>query len=349
MGNSILALEKAIPIPRRYEVRDMVRRVGIITPDKVFLRGYPLRHPVSIFNPGSLVDGNTLHLYARITVGYFTYSSAVVELSLSLNGIGKEEFSDVHCANLEVIPDNRFDIWGVEDPRVYTVEGKRVMTYCGRTVAYFDARAKVERTLPITAIHDGERWKKLCVFRMEGELREKVVSDKNAFLFKGKSGYKLFHRLHMADDRFYLVVSDVKGDPLSVEGFTEMEVTNTRVVAREADFEEKIGWGTPPVKVNNEYLVLLHGLERYRKSYNVFAALIDEEGELVAATPYYIMAPREIYEVYGDRPYTVFPCGCQIHKDRLIVTYGAGDTSVGVGEIDLEEILEALDFSRFRN
>ncbi len=342
--------QKAIPLPRRYEVRDMVKRIAVITPDKVFLKGYPTRHPVSIFNPGAIVDGDTLHLYARIAVGYFTYSSAIVKLSLPLNDLEKEEFNDVYCATLSVVPDNRFDIWGVEDPRVYRLADRIMMTYCGRTVAYFDAKAKVERTLPITAWLDGERWRKLCVFRMEEGMRRHVVSDKNAFLFKGRAGYKLFHRIHMADDdQFYLVISDVEGDPLSWDGFRESILTNTRIVATAADFEEKIGWGTPPVKVNNEYLVLLHGLERKGKSYNVFAALIDEEGEITAVTPYYIMAPKEIYELYGDRPYTVFPCGCQIHRDRLIITYGAGDTFVGIGEVDLDELLEVLDFNRLRN
>ena len=121
------------------------------------------------------------------------------------------------------------------------------------------------------------------------------------------------------------------------------------MVAREADFEEKVGWGTPPIRINHEYLLLLHGLERQGKSYNIFAALIDEDGEMVAVTPYYIMAPREVYEVYGDRPYTVFPCGSQVYRDRLLITYGAGDTFVGIGEVDLEELLEVLDFNRFRN
>ncbi|MEM4101061.1 MAG: glycosidase, partial [Desulfurococcaceae archaeon] len=60
----------------------------------------------------------------------------------------------------------------------------------------------------------------------------------------------------------------------------------------------------------------------------------------------YIMEPRTPYEVYGDRPFTVFPCGAQIVDDKVIVAYGAADYLVGFGAIDLAELMSALEKGR---
>jgi predicted GH43/DUF377 family glycosyl hydrolase len=55
------------------------------------------------------------------------------------------------------------------------------------------------------------------------------------------------------------------------------------------------------------------------------------------------MEPRIMPEVFGDRPYTIFPCGADILPDgRLVVTYGAADYMVGIAAFDIERILELM-------
>jgi len=58
------------------------------------------------------------------------------------------------------------------------------------------------------------------------------------------------------------------------------------------------------------------------------------------------MEPRESYEVYGDRPFTVFPCGMCRLDDKLLISYGAADSAAGIGEIDLIRLMEILDSNR---
>jgi len=118
------------------------------------------------------------------------------------------------------------------------------------------------------------------------------------------------------------------------------------LVLEHAKFEEKIGWSTPPVKVDGEYLFLLHSVDMKTKAYKVFAMLMNESAEVTAVTPYYIMEPKESYEIYGDRPFTVFPCGAQIIDDSLIISYGAADSAIGFGEIDLTELMSILGSNR---
>jgi len=327
---------------------DIVRRLCVITASRVHLKRYPVDNPVTTFNPSIILENHDLIIYGRIVLGYFTYASAVAEIYVPLKDVYTNTYSGHYTAEITVYPDNKFDMWGVEDPRVYDLEGKRLMTYCGRTVNYFNPTVRTERTLPVTAVLENGKWRKLCVFRMPEELRGFVISDKDAFIMKTKDGYKLFHRLHMRDERFYLVISDIPKNVLNLEEFTEINVDNTSLALETAEFEEKLGWATPPVKIGKEYLVLLHGVDSEMKCYRVFAALLNNKAEIVAITPHYIMEPKEKYEVYGDRPFTVFPCGIQLVDDKLLISYGAADSAIALGEIDLTELLSVLDSNRIQ-
>lgn len=333
-------------IRREPKTRDIVKRIGVITANRVHLKKYPVDNPVTVFNPSLILDDSEITIYGRIVLGYFTYASAVAEIILPLRDVFNTTFSGHYTAEIRIFPDNKFDLWGVEDPRVYEIDGRRLMTYCGRTVNYFDPSIRTERTLPVTAILEEGRWRKLCVLRLPPETRGFVISDKDAFLVETKKGIKLFHRLHMKDENFYLVMSDVPEGVLESKEFTEVSVTNTALALEPAEFEDKLGWGPPPVKIDKEYLLFLHSVDRIMKSYRVFSILMNEDLEITATTPHYIMEPKEIYEIYGDRPFTVFPCGAQLVDDKLLISYGAADSAIGLGEIDVSELMAILDSNR---
>ena len=333
---------------RENKTVDIVRRLGVITADKIHLKKYPKDNPVTVFNPGLVLVDSELKIYARIVLGYFTYASAVAEITIPIEEVeNSNTFPGHYSAEIVVFPDNRYDIWGVEDPRVYRLDDRILMTYCGRTVSYFDPRKRVERTLPITAYKENRKWKKVYVFRMPKETRNFVVSDKDAFLVKTKNGLKLFHRPHLKDENFYLTISDVDiNGELGYDGLKEVTIRNTVLAYEPAEFEDRIGWGASPIKIEKEYLFLIHAVDKELKFYRVFALLMNEDLEVVSVSPYYIMEPREIYEVYGDRPYTIFPCGAELIDDRIIVSYGAADSAVGLGEIKVDEIMTILDKNR---
>lgn len=329
---------------RKFETIDIVKRLTVLTAENVELENFPVTTPKTMFNPTLIVEDETLRIFARITLGYYTYTSAVAEFTLKLDEL-EYPFKRKIQAKLVIMPDNRFDFWGVEDPRVYKIDGILYMTYSGRTVNYFRTDIRTERTLPVTAVFKKNNWRKIAVFRMKEEMRSFIVSDKNAFLMKSKE-LLLFHRPHLLNERFYLSVCSVPQAVLELEEFREIEIEHTMTVFEPADFEVKLGWATPPLKINNEYLVLIHGMDKELYAYRVFAVLMDGEGKITALTPFYIMEPKEIYEVYGDRPYVVFPCGLGRLGNKLVVSYGTADLGVGIGEIELEELMDILEKNR---
>jgi predicted GH43/DUF377 family glycosyl hydrolase len=60
------------------------------------------------------------------------------------------------------------------------------------------------------------------------------------------------------------------------------------------------------------------------------------------------MKPKEIYETYGDRPFVVFPCGAQMIDDSILISYGAADFAMGIGEIEITELMSILDSNRVK-
>ena len=337
-------INKGVSDRREFRTRDIVKRLSVITADRVEITNHPLSRPTTVFNPAVLIRDDSVKLYARIVVGYFTYASAIAEFSLSLADIYSQN-TRKFSAELTVFPEMRYDFWGVEDPRVYEIDGKLLMTYCGRTVNYFNPAIRTERTLPVTAIFESGKWRKICVFRAPKEMRGFVISDKDAFLVRGKE-MLLFHRIHSMDESFYLNISRVPEDVLELKEIAEVIVNDTITVFEPAKFELKLGWSTPPVEIDREYMLLIHGVDVDRQCYRIFAILLNENNEVTATTPFYIMEPRENYEIYGDRPYTIFPCGIQRIDDHIIISYGAADSVVGFGEIDLSELMSILDKNR---
>ncbi|MEB3851827.1 MAG: glycosidase [Desulfurococcales archaeon] len=341
---------------RVYEVRDEARRLGTITADRLFLNGFPARNPVAVFNPGMMLEGGEVLLYPRIIVGYYKYVSAIVEARIPLDDVLSGYVTmNSYSASLAVTPSTPFDLWGAEDPRVYQLGGVQAMTYTGRTLYYFEP-GDGDRTLPVTAVRRGPRWVKAVVHRPPPGLAGRVSNDKNAFLLTVGERLYLFHRPQLADGRYLLLVSELPEEAwgaLSSTPSTPVEVAARRawVTLEAAGFEEKIAWGAPPIHLGGgRFLLIMHGVGRAMQAYRVFAAEVElhpSEGPIVrAVTPRYIMEPREPYEVYGDRPYTVFPCGAALVGGEVLASYGAADYMAAFASIPLDSILSELDRGR---
>ncbi|NPA96639.1 MAG: glycosidase [Crenarchaeota archaeon] len=339
---------------RRLEVRDIAERLGYIAPSRIHMNNYPTDNPIAAFNPAMYLDREYLRVFPRIIIGYYMYVSAVALIEIPVADVVDKHITNAHyAAELVVYPTMRYDVWGVEDPRVNPIGSETVsMVYTGRGVNYFNPTIRQERTLPVVALSklgNGRKWSKKGVFVLPKHLRSHIVSDKDAFLVRTPDDRLwLFHRPHTDDERCHLVISRVSEDPTKVDGIREIGVEDTTIILEPASFEQKLGWAAPPIEVgSSRYLALIHAIENVNYSYNVFAALMEYRGEsgfrVVSVTPFYVMGPRTIYEIYGDRPLVVFPCGMVEIDGQLIVSYGAADYVIGFAKIDKQELLSILE------
>ncbi len=108
--------------------------------------------------------------------------------------------------------------------------------------------------------------------------------------------------------------------------------------------EYKAGGNASLKLSSNEVLVLYHIVDRHGVYYT-YAALFDNNGELLASTEEPVIAP-EIGVYSGARPLTIFVCGLALYGDKLLISAGRDDEITLIYEGELEEILENMKFFR---
>ena len=110
-------------------------------------------------------------------------------------------------------------------------------------------------------------------------------------------------------------------------------------------WDEKIGGSTPPVKTDEGWLVLYHGVENGGNGYySVGAVLLDlnDPTKIIGRTKNPIMWPEFSYELEGFYKGCVFPTGNVVVGDTLFVYYGGADKYVGVATCRLNDLLDHL-------
>jgi len=108
--------------------------------------------------------------------------------------------------------------------------------------------------------------------------------------------------------------------------------------------EKKIGIGPPPIRTDDGWLVIYHGVDSH-SVYRAGAALLDLENprRLIARIPEPILEPEQEFERVGLVPNVVFPEGAVVIKDVLKVFYGGADRVCCVASVPVKLMMEALE------
>jgi len=335
---------------RRPECKDMATRLGVITADRIFLKNFPQRHPVTAFNPALLIRGERVHVYARLILGYYKYVSAVARIDFSLEDFEEHYVMfNQYSAELVVWPSNRYDIWGVEDPRVQTLGNKLIMIYAGRTCFYFSTINR-ERTVPVIATTEDPYayWDKLAYFTLPKKMKERMITNKDVVLLETTDRLFVLHRPHLEGERLSLWIGEIPKEELLKPVGEEVKgllIDNNTLVMEPAKFEDRVGWGAPLIKVgDDEWLAIIHS-RGVDEIYRLIALTLTYDGDyprISGVVPYYVMEPKEVYERFGDRPGVVFPCGAQKVKDKLLISYGAADSFVAFAQFSIDDLLSEM-------
>jgi predicted GH43/DUF377 family glycosyl hydrolase len=105
----------------------------------------------------------------------------------------------------------------------------------------------------------------------------------------------------------------------------------------------KVGAGPPPLKVEDGWLLIYHGVS-IEGIYRAGALLLDlnDPMKIIARTTQPILEPESEFERRGVVPNVVFPDGAVIHKGELVVYYGGADRVCCVASAPLDEFLDEL-------
>ena len=261
---------------------------------------------------------------------------------------------------------------GTEDPRVTWIESLElhVMSY----VAFGPMGPR-----PALAVSENLReWRRLgplhFVYQPELDLDLNLFPNKDVVFFpepvQGPDGVPSLAMLHrpmwdlswirngeglhlpagMTDERLgiwisYAPLADVQAD---VDNLV-FQRSSTLVALPEYDFEAlKIGAGPPPVRVEEGWLLVHHGVKgslteshawdhpQADVHYSAGAMILDavDPSKVLARTSKPILAPETEAETSGTVPNVVFPTAIEEIDGVLYVFYGMADSRIGVARVD---------------
>lgn len=285
-------------------------------------------YPVNaVMNAGAVdVDGNTVLLCRvedRRGISHLT-------VARSADGVTNWVVDDTPL--LAPHPDRPEESWGVEDPRLTRVDelDAWVITY----TSFGPAGPGVS----LATTRDFRTVERLGVVR--------PPEDKNGALLPRRvdGQFVLFHRpVAVAGQRGDVWLS--RSPDLHTWGPPEPVMAG-----RPGGWWDtaRIGMGPTPLETPAGWLVIYHGVRQTVAGalYRAGLALLDldEPARVLHRSDEWVLSPSEPYELMGDVPNVVFPCGL-VHDadtDVLRLYYGAADTCVGLATASLPAVLDHL-------
>jgi predicted GH43/DUF377 family glycosyl hydrolase len=233
---------------------------------------------------------------------------------------------------IESDPSLEYEIWGVEDPRLTWLEELRVW------VITFTSFGPGGPGLSMATTKDFRTVERLGMV--------KAPEDKNGAVLPRRVGgdFILFHRpvtalTHRAD--IWLSRSQdlqLWHPPEPVLG------------SRPGGWWDsaRIGVGPPPLETPEGWLMIYHGVRETVAGalYRAGLALLDleEPTRVLRRCAEWVLGPREEYELVGDVPGVVFPCGLlhDPNTDELRLYYGAADTCIAMATASKKAVLDFL-------
>jgi predicted GH43/DUF377 family glycosyl hydrolase len=273
----------------------------------------------AIYNPGAIKCGETYVLLPRVEDAR---RDNRLHVATSKDGIQFE----VRREPIALPQDARAEAWEkhLYDPRITSLEGWYYITYCaqtfGETVRIGLARTKdfehFERMPFIT-----EPWSRNCAIFPE------KIGGLYARIDRPMSGSEAMNLVSYSPD----LVFWGRSEPIQL--------------APQTWFREKWGIGPTPIKTDEGWLVIIHGVWRainYVYRLGVILLDLEEPSKVIGQCPGFILTPREEYERVGETFNCVFSNGAILEPDgELKIYYGAADTCVCLATAQIQDLVNA--------
>lgn len=278
----------------------------------------------AVFNPAVFYENSIFHLFYRASNDPFFLNSEKPDPKRKFTSvIGHAVSTDgIHFERSEkpvLIPSGINDSWGVEDPRLTKIDDEYCIVYTA-----FGGKDWNDIRVSMVSSPDLIHWSQSVVL-LPGE------PNKDAALLPEKinNRYVLFHR------RVPSIWTAVSDDLIH---WMDHRVI---MMPREGKWDcKKIGIAGPPLRINDGWLMIYHGVDE-KNVYRLGAALLDKDdtNRIIARQDEPILEPELDWEINGLVPNVVFSCGSCIVNNYLYVYYGAADTCIGVAGIPTDKIV----------
>ena len=243
----------------------------------------------------------------------------------------------------------------IEDPRIVEIDGIYYITYAGRPFApgrywipedykkFKESREKWPESAPrllknetvtfLACTKDFKSYKRL------GRITDSRYDDRDVVLFPEKvNGKFVMISRPKRDDRSPAIWISYSDDMLE---WSEPQKLFEGVEEWESD---RIGAGCPPVKTEDGWLLIYHGVSGKDHFYRVGMVMLDlnNPSKITARTKDFVFEPEKDYEIDGVWTGCVFPTGI-IEKDgKYFIYYGCADKYVSLATVDKQQVLDYM-------
>jgi len=291
------------------------------------------------FNPSVIEVGGKIRLLYRAISEREERNGVTAEWS----SIGYATSRDgIHFSERRqlIAPDEEWDRYGAEDPRITKFEGSYFIFYTALSRYPFSAES-IKIGLAIT-----KDFKKL---------EKHLITPFNAkamALFPERINGKIAALLTVHTDKppskiclaLFDKVEDIWSEAYWNAWYSSLD---DHVVPIEHGKNDHLEVGAVPLKTKRGWLLLYSYIYNYFSpppTFGIEAALldVDDPRNIIGEVKRPFIVPREEYELYGKVPNIVFPTGTLVRKQMLYLYYGAADTCSCLATVKLNDLVEQL-------
>lgn len=241
---------------------------------------------------------------------------------------------------LLIEPQEEWETYGCEDPRITFFEGKYYICYTALSNYPFNA-AGIKCAMAVTENFKNIERHLTTPFNSKAmTLFPERVNGEVAVLFTADSDLPP-SSICIAKAK---EISDFWSYDYWDHWYTYRQRNTLPLLRSLADHIEV---GAPPIKTEKGWLFIYSYISAYLTNTKIFAVeavLLDEHNpvQVTHRLPYSLLLPETDYEKNGVIADIVFPTGLLVEGDTLNLYYGAADTVCAVASCSLNELLEEI-------
>ncbi len=299
------------------------------------------------FNMSPIKHGKSIYgLYRAISA----VDNMKKQKQTSIIGIGKSK-DGVHFEDRVpfIKPEEKWEMFGCEDPRVTFFEGKYYIFYTALSSFPFDAQSikvavavsknlkKVDERHLVTPFNA----KAMTLFpeRINGKIV--VIFSANTDMPPAKVCIARLDKIEQLwDEKFWIN--------------WKLEQESHTVDFRRNNYDH-LEIGAAPIKTKSGWLLIYSHIQNYfddpenlDRIFGIEALLLDikDPTKIIGRTMGPILVPEQNYEMSGYIDNVIFPTGALIEGDNLSIYYGAADTTVCVAYVSLLDLIKTMELTK---
>lgn len=316
-------------------------------PELARFRNNPLLLPVSAnhweslatFNPSVVKTDSVYHMTYRAQGAISSINGNLLSPSSIgyARGNSPDQYEERRCI---LAPDQSWDRYGCEDPRITCVEGKYFIFYTALSLYPFQASGI---RIGVAVTEDFKAFDKHPVTSFNA---------KAMALFPERINGKLLAILTVHTDlppaRIALAWLDKESDLWSDEYWHDWyRRLDNHVLPLARHHRDLVEVGAPPVRTSEGWLLVHCYIRNYfsnKPEFGIEAVLLDLENPLQirGRTAEPLLKPERDYERLGQVNNVVFPSGALLENGQLVVFYGAADRCCCAASVNIDALLAQM-------